>query len=65
MVLGDGARDRGARADRIPMSSPGVGYLVEDGDNAITRVRAGYVTDKQLRWVARHFPSPTKHSDDD
>jgi S-DNA-T family DNA segregation ATPase FtsK/SpoIIIE len=65
MVLRDGARDRGARADRIPMSTPGVGYLVEDGDNTITRVRAGYVTDEQLRWVAHRFSTPTKHSHDD
>lgn len=46
------------------MSTPGVGYLVEDGDNAITRVRAAYVTDEQLRVIARHFPAPRKYSDD-
>ena len=65
MVLRDGARDRGARADRIPMSTPGVGYLVEDGDNTIIRVRAGYVTDEQLRGVARLFPAPTKYRQHD
>jgi S-DNA-T family DNA segregation ATPase FtsK/SpoIIIE len=63
MVLRDGARDRGARADRIPMSTPGVGYLVEDGDNTITRVRAGYVTDEQLRGTSHYFAAPTKYSD--
>lgn len=61
MTLRDGARDRGARADRIPMSTPGVGYLVEDGDNSIVRVRAGNVTDEQLRAVAHHFRAPTTY----
>src|SRR5690606_33682821 len=28
MVLGEGARDRGALADRIPVELPGVGYVV-------------------------------------
>lgn len=31
MVLGDGARDRGAICDQIPETSPGVGYVVLDG----------------------------------
>ena len=65
MTLRDGARDRGARADRIPMSTPGVGYLVEDGENAIIRVRAGNVTDEQLRAVAHHFPAPMTYRPND
>jgi len=32
MVLGDGAREQGARCDRIPSSLPGVGYVRLDGD---------------------------------
>lgn len=60
MVLGDGARERGALCDRIPMSTPGVGYLVEDGSTVVTKVRAAYVDDDQLRWLAQTYPSPTR-----
>ncbi|MEJ2888953.1 FtsK/SpoIIIE domain-containing protein [Actinomycetospora aeridis] len=59
MVLGEGARERGALCDRIPMSAPGVGYLVEDGSTVVTKVRAAYVDDDQLRWLAQTFPCPT------
>jgi hypothetical protein len=31
MVLGDSARHRGALADQIPDTQPGVGYVAEDG----------------------------------
>lgn len=48
MVLGDGAREQGARCDRIPNSLPGVGYVRLDGDREPTRVRAGYVTDDDI-----------------
>ncbi len=60
MVLGDGARERGALCDRIPMSTPGVGYLVEDGSTVVTKVRAAFVDDDQLRWLAANYPSPTR-----
>jgi S-DNA-T family DNA segregation ATPase FtsK/SpoIIIE len=58
MVLGDGARDRGAFADAIPQTSPGVGYVREDGSTAVTRVRAAYVTDDQIRQLAADYPAP-------
>lgn len=59
MVLGDGARDRGALCDRIPMTTPGVGYLVEDGSTVVTKVRAAWVDDAQLCWLADTYPCPT------
>jgi len=62
MVLGDGARDRGAKCDRVSMTTPGVGYVVEDGSTVVTKVRAAYVTDEYLRWLATTYPSPT-HDD--
>lgn len=58
MVLGDGARDRGAQCDRIPKSLPGVGYVLLDGDREPTRVRAAYVTDTQITDMATTYPAP-------
>ncbi|WP_051898541.1 FtsK/SpoIIIE domain-containing protein [Sciscionella sediminilitoris] len=59
MVLGDGARERGAKCDHIPETAPGVGYLVEDGTRAITRVRAMYLSDADIRRVATTYqPGP-------
>jgi S-DNA-T family DNA segregation ATPase FtsK/SpoIIIE len=63
MVLGDGARKRGARCDEISEAAPGVGYVVEDGSKAVTRVRAGYLTDDDIRTLAQTFrPGPILHA---
>ncbi|MCP2255689.1 DNA segregation ATPase FtsK/SpoIIIE, S-DNA-T family [Prauserella aidingensis] len=65
MVLGDGARDRGARCEEIADTSPGVGYVVEDGSRTVTRVRAGYLTDDDIRQLAQTYrPGPVLHSID-
>ena len=42
------ARERGARADQIPESLPGVGYVRLDGVREPARVRASYVTDADI-----------------
>jgi hypothetical protein len=55
MVLGDGAREQGARCDRTPMSLPGVGYVRVDGVREPTRVRAGYVTDEDIAAMSRDY----------
>jgi S-DNA-T family DNA segregation ATPase FtsK/SpoIIIE len=55
MVLGDGAREQGARCDRIPNSLPGVGYVRLDGDREPTRVRAAYVTDEDIAVMAAEY----------
>ncbi|GAA4795910.1 FtsK/SpoIIIE domain-containing protein [Actinomycetospora chlora] len=60
MVLGDGARDRGARCDQISALTPGIGYVVDDEDQTLTKVRSVYVDDEQMRWLARTYPSPTR-----
>ncbi len=55
MVLGDGARDRGALADEIsPLSltGAGVGYVRLDASPDPVRVRAAYVTDADIREMA-------------
>lgn len=52
MVLGDGARDRGALADEIspiPETGAGVGYVRLEGTPQVVRVRAAYVTDEDIR----------------
>jgi DNA segregation ATPase FtsK/SpoIIIE, S-DNA-T family len=59
MVLGDGARDRGAYADRIPEATPGVGYVKEDGRREPVRVRAAYHDDDAVRQLARDY-APTR-----
>jgi len=51
MVLGDGARDRGALADQIsplPYAGAGVGYVRLEASPDPVRVRAAYVTDDDI-----------------
>jgi S-DNA-T family DNA segregation ATPase FtsK/SpoIIIE len=55
MVLGDGARDRGALADEIsplPEIGAGVGYVRLEASPDPVRVRAAYVTDQDIRAMA-------------
>jgi len=55
MVLGDGMRDRGALCDRIPQTTPGVGYVVLEGDPTPMRVRFTYLDDDVIRDMARTY----------
>jgi DNA segregation ATPase FtsK/SpoIIIE, S-DNA-T family len=55
MVLGQGARDRGARCDEIPDTLPGIGYVAEDGTAELMRVRAFEVTDADIDWLAATY----------
>ncbi|RZU50815.1 S-DNA-T family DNA segregation ATPase FtsK/SpoIIIE [Krasilnikovia cinnamomea] len=55
LVAGDGMRDRGALCDRIPQSQPGVGYVALEGDPTPMRVRFSYLTDKQIKQMARTY----------
>lgn len=52
LVLGPGARDRGARADQIPESLPGVAFVQVDGVAEPVRVRFAHVTDADIRALA-------------
>jgi len=52
LVLGDGMRDAGALCDRIPMSMPGVGYVVLDGDPTPSRLRISYWSDPDIAELA-------------
>jgi DNA segregation ATPase FtsK/SpoIIIE, S-DNA-T family len=55
MVLGDGARARGALADAIsplPLTGAGVGYVRLESSPDPVRVRAAYVSDADIREMA-------------
>jgi S-DNA-T family DNA segregation ATPase FtsK/SpoIIIE len=55
MVLGDGARDRGALADQIsplPATGAGVAYVRLETSPDPVRARAGHVTDTDIRAMA-------------
>lgn len=59
LVLGSGARDRGALCDRIPESLPGVGYVGIDGIAEPIRVRFSHVTDAHIEeLVEAYTPAP-------
>jgi DNA segregation ATPase FtsK/SpoIIIE, S-DNA-T family len=58
MVLGDGARDRGATADLIsndPATGAGVAYVRLETDPDPVRVRAAWVTDADIRAMAAEY----------
>jgi S-DNA-T family DNA segregation ATPase FtsK/SpoIIIE len=48
MVLGDGARERGAQADHISELTPGVAYVRVEGSRDVRRVRSAYLTDEDV-----------------
>ena len=55
MVLGDGARDRGAACELIssdPVTGAGVAFVRVESDPDPVRVRAGWVADSDIRAMA-------------
>jgi S-DNA-T family DNA segregation ATPase FtsK/SpoIIIE len=60
MVLGDGARLRGAMADEIPNdpSTAGVGFVVRQRSRVPTRVRAAYVDDAEVAQLVQFVTGP-------
>jgi S-DNA-T family DNA segregation ATPase FtsK/SpoIIIE len=61
MVLGDGARDRGATADLIstnPVTGAGVAFVRLADDPDPIRVRAGWVTDTDIEDMAAQCARP-------
>ena len=54
LVLGPGARVRGADCARIPLTTPGVGCVV-DGEPEPARVRAGWVSDADIAAMVAAF----------
>ncbi|MFG1879369.1 FtsK/SpoIIIE domain-containing protein [Sphaerisporangium sp. NPDC049003] len=58
LVLGDGARDRGALADQIssnPVVGAGVGYVRLEACPEAVRVRAAYVSDADIRAMVAEY----------
>ncbi len=53
MVLGDGARERGAQADHISELTPGVAYVRIEGSRDVRRVRSAYLTDEAVLALSR------------
>lgn len=59
MILGDGARLRGARCEDIRADQRGVGYALLGDEVEATRVRAAYVTNDDIAaMVAEYAPGP-------
>jgi S-DNA-T family DNA segregation ATPase FtsK/SpoIIIE len=63
LVLGDGARNRGALADQMPRWAKGVGYVILDGTPEPARVRFSYLTDDHIRQLAADYPAPADAAD--
>jgi DNA segregation ATPase FtsK/SpoIIIE, S-DNA-T family len=59
MVLGDGAKNRGARCDQSPESLPGVGFVALDGVAEPVRVRFAHLADPDIAHLAVTHPAPT------
>jgi S-DNA-T family DNA segregation ATPase FtsK/SpoIIIE len=62
MVLGDGARDRGATADLIssdPDTGAGIAYVRLEADPDPVRVRAAWVSDDDLRAMCHRYAPVT------
>jgi S-DNA-T family DNA segregation ATPase FtsK/SpoIIIE len=49
MVLGDGAYERGAWANRIGESEAGIGYVFGEGVREPLRIRSGWVPDETIK----------------
>ncbi|MEV0682257.1 FtsK/SpoIIIE domain-containing protein [Nocardia sp. NPDC050378] len=66
MIHGHGAKDRGALCHEIPETTPGVGYVGEDGTTEFVRVRAFWVSDEQIDAIVDAYaPTPTITAADD
>jgi DNA segregation ATPase FtsK/SpoIIIE, S-DNA-T family len=63
MVLGDGARGRGATADLIsadPATGAGIAYVRHEADPDPVRVRAAWVTDDDIAAMCARYASPNQ-----
>jgi S-DNA-T family DNA segregation ATPase FtsK/SpoIIIE len=61
LVLGDGARDRGALCDQIssdPRTGAGVGFIRLEADPDPVRVRAAFVSDNNIRAMTAAYAPP-------
>jgi S-DNA-T family DNA segregation ATPase FtsK/SpoIIIE len=63
MVLGDGAYERGARADRIPADAPGVGYVLEERRRVPVRGRVAWLGDAGIEELVDYVNQPARGGD--
>ena len=56
LILGDGARDRGALSDLIADTTPGVAYVIESGATTPERIRFSYLSDADIEAMAAAYP---------
>lgn len=63
LILGAGARNRGAWTDRIAASAPGVGYVKVDGTPEPVRVRFTNVTDADIDDLVTRYRLRTPSTD--
>ncbi|GAA3729563.1 hypothetical protein GCM10022402_07800 [Salinactinospora qingdaonensis] len=63
MVLGEGARERGANAHLIDPDLPGVAFVRLEGSPAPVRVRAAYVSDDDIDHMTATHTSTTPATD--
>ncbi|MFC0547710.1 cell division protein FtsK [Kutzneria chonburiensis] len=63
MVLGDGAYERGARADRIPADTPGVGYVLEEWRRVPVRGRVAWTGDAGIEELVDYVNAPARGDD--
>lgn len=59
MMLSHEAVRAGARCQDISRATPGVAYVIDE-TGIVTRVRATYVADEQIREAAERFPAPVQ-----
>ncbi|MFI5627351.1 hypothetical protein ACIA03_28095 [Nocardioides sp. NPDC051685] len=55
MALGEEAHNAGAYCEAIPEHLPGIGYVHLEGHKEPVRVRAGYVTDEEIKDMNKHY----------
>jgi S-DNA-T family DNA segregation ATPase FtsK/SpoIIIE len=58
LVLREGARNRGALADRIPVQDKGIGYVVLDHQPEPERIRLAFPDDTDIQTMAAEYPAP-------
>jgi S-DNA-T family DNA segregation ATPase FtsK/SpoIIIE len=63
LVLGRGARQRGADCSRIPLTQPGTAWVWCDGEPDPTRVRAAWVSDDDIATLADQYAPGTAPDD--
>ena len=57
MIFQEGAVAAGVACHKIPRSTPGIGYALDE-HGIVTRFRVGHVTDDMIRAVVQRFPAP-------